>query len=257
MRQGRTEHVLVAVLAADTLPSIIWRHRLAAGASVYILDATNAVVARVSAGDAPDRGVLDDVATARRAGWEGVSQIVSASGRSMYAAHARSPEWGWTVTLIVPASTVDGSWWRWLAMVASGGTLLLLLGVALALVAARGIASPIAALARSAEALGRGEAPRPPPSGVTELDEVGHAISEAAAARRESARELEIRAGQQAAVVALGQRALAGSDIATLLDDAARTLCATLGAELCRVLELDVTGTQWGRCPRTRWPAMP
>ena len=185
-----------------------------------------------------------DVATVRRTGWEGVSQFVTASGRSMYAAYARSPEWGWTATLIVPASTVDGSWRRWLAMVVGGGTLLLLLGVALALLAARGIASPIAALARSAEALGRGERSRPAPSGVTELDEVGHAIGEAAAARQASARELEIRAEQQAAIVALGQRALVGPDLATLLDDAARTLCSTLGAELCHVLELDVDGTQ-------------
>jgi signal transduction histidine kinase len=247
---GRAAKALVAVLAGDTLTSMIWRHRLAEGASVYILDSKSDIVARVSAGDSQDGSLDDDVATARRTGWEGVSQFVTTSGRSLYAAYARSPEWGWTATLIVPASTVDGSWRRWLAMVIGGGTLLLLLGVALALLAARSIASPIAALARSAEALGRGEAARPAPSVVTELDEVGHAISDAATARQESARELEIRAGQQAAIVALGQRALAGSDIATLLDDAAHTLCSTLGAELCHVLELATDGTHVARVSR-------
>jgi signal transduction histidine kinase len=249
-RQGKAEKALVAVLAGDTLASIIWRHRLAAGASVYVLDSKGDIVARVSAADLqdgsglPDGSLDGDVATVRRTGWEGVSQFVTAAGRSMYAAYARSPEWGWTATLIVPASTVDGSWRRWLAMVIGGGTLLLLLGVALALLAARGIASPIAALARSAEALGRGEAARPAPSDVAELEEVGYAIGEAATARLASARELEIRADQQAAIVALGQRALVGPDVATLLDDAARTLCSTLGAELCDVLELGVDGTQ-------------
>jgi signal transduction histidine kinase/CheY-like chemotaxis protein len=242
-RQARVESVLVAVLSGETLPGVIWRHRLAAGASVFILDATGAIVTRVSTAGAVDRTPLDgEVFTAQRAGWEGVSQFVTGAGHSMYAAYARSPERGWTAMLIVPGSTVDGSWRRWLAMVVGGGVILLLLGVALALLAARGIASPIAALARSAEALGRGASPRPLPSGIAELDEVGHAIGEAAAARRESARELEIRARQQSAVVALGQRALAGSDITTLLDDAARTLCSTLGAELCHVLELDAAG---------------
>ena len=382
-RQGRAETALVAVLAGDTLPTVVWRHRLPAGASIYVLDSGNVIVARVSAPDPSDGASLDDnIAAVRRIGWEGVSRFTTTSGRSMYGAYARSPEWGWTATLIVPASTVDGSWRRWLATVIGGGTLLLLLGVALALLAARGIASPIAALARSAEALGRGEAPRPRPSGVTELDEVGHAISVAAMARQraesalrqsearlqttlrdigdavivtdadarvtfmnpvaealtgwkndevqghplttlftlenevtrervespvaaalregtvvsladqivlvarhgaeipiddsaapirgddgrttgvvlvfrdvterrradqarqESAHELEIRAGQQAAVAALGQRALAKPDIGTLLDDAAQTLCSTLGAELCQVLEMDTDGTQ-------------
>jgi signal transduction histidine kinase/CheY-like chemotaxis protein len=245
LRQTKAEKILVAVLAGDTLSTIIWRHRLPVGASVYIVDAGNSIVAHVST-RVPRDGVPPDgdLVTAGRAGWEGVSQFVTSAGYPMYAAHARSPEWGWTTTLIVPASTVDGSWRRWLATVIGGGTLLLLLGVGLALLAARRIASPIAALARSAEALGRGHSLRAPPSGVTELDEVGRAISEAAAARQASARELEIRASQQAAVVALGQRALAGSDIGTLLDDAVRTLCSTLGAELCQVLELDVGGTQ-------------
>jgi signal transduction histidine kinase/CheY-like chemotaxis protein len=242
-RQLRVESVLVAVLAGETLPGVIWRHRLAAGASVFILDATGAIVTRVSTGGAPDPVPLDgDVAAVPRAGWEGVSQFVTGAGHSMYAAYARAPERSWTAMLIVPGSTVDGSWRRWLATVVGGGLMLLLLGVALALLAARGIASPIAALARSAEALGRGATPPPLRSGIAELDEVGHAIAEAAAARRASARELEIRARQQTAVVALGQRALAGSDITTLLDDAAQSLCSTLGAELCHVLELDAAG---------------
>jgi PAS domain S-box-containing protein len=380
-RGGRTDKALVALLASDSLAAVVWRYRVPAGGSVYILDARSSIVARVSATDPLDNGALDgDVARLRRTGWEGLSQFVTESGRSMYGAYARSPEWGWTVSLIVPASTVDGSWRRWLATVIGGGTMLLLLGVSVALLAARGVASPIAALARSAEALGRGEVPRPPPSGVTELDEVGRAITEAAMARRraetalrqsearlqttlrdiadavivtdadarvtfmnpvaealtgwkgdevrglplasiftledeatgerveapvgsalhdgavasvadhlalsprhggaipidesaalirgddgrtagvvlvfrdvterrrvdqarrESARELEVRAGQQASAVALGQRALAGPDIDTLLDDAAQTLCSTLGANLCQVLELDAEG---------------
>jgi hypothetical protein len=216
--------------AGDALTSIVWRHRLAARRPIR----PDAKAHRGRGSRRSPGGADDDVATVRRTGWEGVSQFVTASGRSMYAAHARSPEWGWTATLIVPASTVDGSWRRWLAMVIGGGILLLLLGVALALLAARGIASPIAALARSAEALGRGEAARPAPSDVAELEEVGYAIGEAATARLASARELEIRADQQAAIVALG----------------------TPGGPTfspCRTTRPDLCSTWGGECPSSSW----
>jgi PAS domain S-box-containing protein len=375
VREGRAERALVAVLAGDTFTRPVERHRLPPGASISILDAKGEAVTRVSPGG--DGG--GDVGSLPRPGWEGVSQFVTASGDPVYGAYARSAAWGWTAVLIVPASTVDGSWRLWLTAVIGGGLLLVLLGVALALLAARGVASPIAALARSAEALGRGEALRPPPSGITELDEVGRSFADAAAARRraeaalrqsearlqttlrdiadavivtdadtrvtfmnpaaealtgwkfsearglplasiftveseltrervespvaaalregavtsadhvalvprqgaaipiddsaapirgddgqttgvvlvfrdvterrraeqtrrESARELEIRAGQQAAVVALGQRALGGLGVDALLDEAVQALCSTLGADVCHVLELDEAG---------------
>ena len=275
-RQARADKALVAVLSGDALPSVIWRHRLPTGASVYVLDASNAVVTRMfSGGNSEGQALDDEIAGLRREGWEGLSRLVTASGHSIYAAYARSPEWGWTATLIVPASTVDGSWRRWLAMVTGGGAMLLLLGVALALMAARGVALPIAALARSAEALGRGEAARSVPSGITELDEVGHAISEAATARQESARQLEIRAGQQAAIVALGQRALAGSDIGHLAGrcrahpvlHARAPSCATSWSWTPRArrwccarrwaARATSWGSPWGRRPRTRSPATP
>jgi diguanylate cyclase (GGDEF)-like protein len=55
---------------------------------------------------------------------------------------------------------------------------------------------------------------------------------------REQARgELAIRARQQAAVVALGERALAGSELARLFDEATRSVAAALHATHCGVFE--------------------
>ncbi|HET8628885.1 MAG TPA: GAF domain-containing protein [Thermomicrobiales bacterium] len=74
------------------------------------------------------------------------------------------------------------------------------------------------------------------------------ALAAAEEARRQSAgdvarltaleAELRARARQQAAVADLGQRALAGDDLAALLDDAARVVAAILGVEYALVLEL-------------------
>ena len=53
---------------------------------------------------------------------------------------------------------------------------------------------------------------------------------------------LETRAGQQAALAGLSQRALEGSVLATLLDDAVRLVPAILGCEFCKVMELLPSG---------------
>jgi PAS domain S-box-containing protein len=50
--------------------------------------------------------------------------------------------------------------------------------------------------------------------------------------------ELAARERQQAAVAALGQRALADLDVEALMNEAAAAVCETLGVELCKVLEL-------------------
>ena len=55
--------------------------------------------------------------------------------------------------------------------------------------------------------------------------------------------ELQARLRQQAAVATLGQRALGGIDVSTLLDETATLVAHTLAAEYCKVLELLPDGT--------------
>ncbi len=56
--------------------------------------------------------------------------------------------------------------------------------------------------------------------------------------RKATERELEARTRQQEAIANLGQRALSGVDLATLLNEAVSLVAETLGVELCKVLEL-------------------
>lgn len=56
--------------------------------------------------------------------------------------------------------------------------------------------------------------------------------------------ELRARARQQAALAVLGQRALAGLDLATLFDETAKRVTQTLDVELCKILET-LPGGNW------------
>jgi PAS domain S-box-containing protein len=57
-------------------------------------------------------------------------------------------------------------------------------------------------------------------------------------ARQTAAAELNVRVRQQAAIAELGQGALTGIDVATLMNDALRLVAKTLGVEYCKVQEL-------------------
>jgi PAS domain S-box-containing protein len=56
--------------------------------------------------------------------------------------------------------------------------------------------------------------------------------------RKRAEVELQARARQQAVVAELGQHALAGSDLSSLMDQAAALVAQTLGVEFCKILEL-------------------
>jgi PAS domain S-box-containing protein len=63
--------------------------------------------------------------------------------------------------------------------------------------------------------------------------------------RKATERELEARTRQQEAIANLGQRALSGVDLATLLNEAVELVAHTLDVELCKVLELLPDGRQF------------
>lgn len=56
--------------------------------------------------------------------------------------------------------------------------------------------------------------------------------------RKQAGESLRIQARQQAVVAELGQRALSGVDLSSLMDEAVTAVAQTLGVEYCKVLEL-------------------
>ncbi len=67
-------------------------------------------------------------------------------------------------------------------------------------------------------------------------------VSSDMTARKQAEKSVRVHARQQAAVASLGQRALAGVDLAALFDEAVRLTAETLEVELCKILELEGDG---------------
>ncbi len=120
------------------------------------------------------------VQAARRAGtgWVGGELQDGVLG---YTGFATSPVTGWTVGIGVPGWVVWAPLRNTMLSLAMLGAGFAVLGVGMALQLARRVARPVGALARLAAR--PDDAPPAPPSGIAELDEVSHALREAAAAR--------------------------------------------------------------------------
>lgn len=71
--------------------------------------------------------------------------------------------------------------------------------------------------------------------------------------RLKARHDLEARAQQQAAIAALGQKALAEPRLTALLNEALQTLSRTLAVEYASVLELDPDGTAFGIRAKVGW----
>ena len=82
---------------------------------------------------------------------------------------------------------------------------------------------------------------------------VAERTAELSAERSKTVVALEIRARQQAALAGLGQRALEGTVLPTLLDDAVRLVQAILGCEFCTVMELLPTGRAFSLRAGSGW----
>lgn len=191
MRLGGLQHILIAVLRAASLSMNLAHHRLPPGVTARVLDRRQATVvgmpmATTSPATTSPAPTGELAGALRQYSAEGFGRFPIEGGEGVYAAFARAPLSGWTVTLVVPESAFEAPWRRWLLTMGGGGAFLLLVGLGLAAVAARRIARPIAALSVRARALGRGEVSPPTRSGIAEVDEVERAIIAAGAARREA-----------------------------------------------------------------------
>ena len=183
---ARLKYILAATLRLTVLTDLLRKQELPAGSIGTILDRNHVTIARTHALDqfmgqpaTPDSAAK--ITQAPDGSFVGHTQ----ERIRVVAAFARSPVTGWTVTLEVPASTVDAPL-RWsLGLLAAGGVGCLLLGALAAVAWARRITRPIQSLAGTASKLVAGEPVEIDPTRVTEVDEVARAIQTASHARQE------------------------------------------------------------------------
>jgi PAS domain S-box-containing protein len=106
---------------------------------------------------------------------------VTRDGIDAYAVISRLPLSGWFVALIVPSSEINALLYGSLASVAGGGLVLLLIGLAVALVFARRATYSIAQLSTAAHDLGRGQSISFPTAlPIAELADLGREMERAA-----------------------------------------------------------------------------
>jgi len=212
---------LVYVLSLDissTLPWILAELDLPDGWVGGIFDRQGVMIAR---NRDPDRYIgamaLPEFLHRMQSQDEGWTPGISREGVPLFNAFAHTKSGGWTINVGIPRDTLlapvrQTTWWLLLL-----GAATLALAITLAVTIGRRIARPIIGLVPIAEAVGRGEAAEADATGLSEVNIVAHALSDAGKRLRLSAVERE------AATAALTQsehmyRALA-EDLARIDDE--------------------------------------
>jgi signal transduction histidine kinase len=134
--------------------------------------------------------VSDDLMKRLKTSSSGVYQHPSRAGVLAFEAFVRSSITGWTVALSLPRYQAGGDLTHSLQWLSIIGAAVLLLGGGLTLWFVRGVARAVQKLETYADSLGRGEAVKPPSTGLDETDFIAAAL--ASAAERVRARELDL-----------------------------------------------------------------
>lgn len=200
LHRGSAGYVVTATLAPQQLSAGL-RDRAPAGWLMLVIDAHDAILAR-------SRGIaakLGDIATAdirlHTTGLRGTWRGTARRGEATLAAYARLRTAPWRVVVVVPATIVQGPWRRAEIALVAGGLALLCLSAGLSWALARRIEGPLRQLALQARALGRGDAPGPPGSGLREVNQVAVALEQAGRRARERGVAFESERARLAALV--------------------------------------------------------
>ena len=206
VRNGELRYVLTALVKPDAILEVIKRQRLPEDWIISIFDAKGLRVARSRAHNQNlgGRASVSLQALMASGAEEGVGQTIDLEGRRNYASFSRLKESGWSVAPGIPATFVEGTAYRSLAIYGGGILLSIVLGTLGAIGIARSINRPIRDLRASAQALGRRETLTPLDTSIQEIHDVADALAIAADERAsgEAQREQLLRREQQARAAA-------------------------------------------------------
>jgi signal transduction histidine kinase len=177
-RNGVPRYLLLASVELQTLTHTM-SQQLPAGWSYRIYDRNDTLVAATLAGSANGSADIGGPRAARFDGTEGWVKGVDAQGGTVYAAVGQLPLAGWSIALEVPAEVLEGPSRQWRWSLIARGFVLLAAGLVLASIFGRRIATPVAELSVSAQALARGEAPKARASVIREVNDVSRAVEDA------------------------------------------------------------------------------
>jgi PAS domain S-box-containing protein len=185
LRDGQVRYVLSAGMDNRVLGDILARQRVPKDWTLTIVDRQHVIAARSRAPELIGQKATPNFVARVDAAPEAAFRGVTREGIPSYSAYSRSPIYGWTTSLSVPATVLDAASRRTLFMVLGAGAVLLLGGTLLAVWVGRQVTRPIEQIVVAAEQLGRGETPQPVRSVIGEVTGLSAAL---AAAGRERAR---------------------------------------------------------------------
>lgn len=177
MKAGRAGFVLSAVLLPEQVGAVIRRQPTNPGTYVSVLDRSGVVVWRNADGQRYiGRLATPDLREALTRAGEGIIQSRSLDGVRTVAAFHRSPVSGWTFVVAVPRTDMYAGTSQAAIIAGVLALLLLLVGAALGLIAARRVTRAVQHLAKTAQGIEAGTIPRYQASGLQEIDTIGRAL---------------------------------------------------------------------------------
>ena len=244
---GVLRYVLTAVVDPSAFVALLGRQRLPPEWVVSVFDTTGRRVARSRRHEeflgqeaAPGLKALMERRPA-----EGAGTTLALEGDRVYTAYVRSPATGWTVAIGIPPAVVESAAFESL-LVYGGGTLVSIgLGIMAAVLVARRIIGPMAALSAAARALGRREPFAPPATDIDEIREVGDSLVAAAAQRDRAEAEREDLLGRErdaraaAEALAVVARTINTLDLDAALQNITESACTLLRAHVATLFRVD------------------
>jgi signal transduction histidine kinase len=193
VRDGALRYAVVALVDPIAIVDILSRQGVPTDWVISIFDAAGRRVARSrlhaeSLGKPGAPSVVSLMAGPADEGW---GRTIAVEGDPIYTAYSRVKPARWTVATGIPVATVDRTFWQSLLVFGGGILLSVLIGGVVASWVARGIAAPIAALGRAAEALGHRDPLVLPATTIAEIQQVADALTSAADERARSEHERE------------------------------------------------------------------
>ena len=190
-RSGPSELVLTMNIPAELFIDILRRQGLPDGWIAALWDRQGFFITRTAAHDSfTGTAIPAEVFRRTASASSGTFSLVARDGTPLFNAFARSELSGWTVAVGVPQELIAEPLRRSVMLVLTGGGLLLLVSLVMALAVGRRIADPVAALAGSALALGRDGPHAPAPmiafAPIREVNAVAGALNRAARRLRDS-----------------------------------------------------------------------
>ena len=181
IQNDEVRYLLSLTLSLERLQAIMSADRLPSGWVAGLTDRDGVVIGR-------SKGAAELVGTRVPAEtWNrikdfptGIDRRSNLDGVMSLQAYERSEASGWLVGMSVPEALVSAPSYETLMLFASGGGLLFLIGLGVALFLARRLTSPISQLVGAARTLGAGHSLGVVPPGVVEIKTVGEALQDAA-----------------------------------------------------------------------------